>query len=103
MVDDSINLIVEEIQTTKILVATMIVLFSIIVLGIVCVIFQAHRFSKKEFSNMDFHSKARDLLDQGLTDDVFELSEERIHTHSKDKYAHWYLALAYIDKKNGGE
>ena len=97
--EDSINLILGEIQTIKILVVTMIVLFSIIVLGIIYIIIQTYRFSKKEFGKKDFHSKARDLLDQGFSDDVIELSEERIHTHPKDKYAHWYLALAYLDKK----
>ena len=97
--DDSINLILGEIQTIKVLLVTIIVLFSIIVLGIIYIIIQAYRFSKKEYSRKDYYSKARDLLDQGLPDDVIDLSEERIHTHPKDKYAHWYLALAYLDKK----
>jgi tetratricopeptide (TPR) repeat protein len=98
-VEDSINLILGEIQTIKILLITMIGLFSIIVLGIIYVILQTHRFSKKEFFKKDFYSKAKDLLDKGLTDEVIELSETRIQTHPKDKYAHWYLALAYLDKK----
>lgn len=45
-----------------------------------------------------FWHEADELLEQDRLDDLIAFTKEKIATHPKHTYAHWYLALAYYHK-----
>lgn len=90
--------ILKEIQLVKYLLIVLISLFGLIVMGVVYIIYKTATLAKSNKLYSDFSSEARELLDKGLCDDLIQKAKERIETHPKDKWAHWYLAEAYREK-----
>jgi tetratricopeptide (TPR) repeat protein len=99
--EPSIDIAIKEIHIIKWLLIGLVIIFSIILTEIVFVVFQTIRLAKKQGVILkNFSDQARDLLDKGRTDEVIKLSKERIASHPQDKYAYWYLAMAYQDQKD---
>ena len=101
--EHTIAQILTEINTVKWIMIAVLVLFILIILGIIFISVQMMRFAKREFGSKEFYHEARDLLDKGLPDEVIQKAQTRIKSYPKDKYAHWFLAQAYNDKKQYGK
>lgn len=57
----------------------------------------ADRIAEGEEKHIFWH-EADELLEQDKLDELIAFTRERIATHPKHTYAHWYLALAYYHK-----
>ena len=97
--EPSIEHIFKDLQIIKWMLISFISIFGALVLGIFYLIFKVRSLTKDNKFINSFYDEARDLLDKGLANEVIERSKGRIETHPKDKYAHWFLAMAYQDNK----
>lgn len=91
--------ILSEIQIIKWLLIALVTIFGLIALGIVYIIYKTRNFAEKASISHSFSDEVKDLLEKGMTDEVIKRTQLRIESYPKDKYAHWYLALAYQDNK----
>lgn len=55
------------------------------------------RIAEGEEKHIFWHD-ADELLEQDKLDELIEFAKDKISTHPKHTYAHWYLALAYYHK-----
>ena len=97
-IQPDLQLIAQHLGHIKWLFAS--ILFLVIITAGIAV-FLLYRFTKaanKTFTEETLSKNLRDLLDKNEIDEVIQLANERIKTHPKDAYAHWYLGQAYYRK-----
>jgi cytochrome c-type biogenesis protein CcmH/NrfG len=98
--EPSLTMAIKEIYIIKWLLIALVIIFFVILTGVLFIVFQSIRMAKKqEIIFRNYSDRARDLLDKGKIEEVIRLSTERIASHPQDKYAYWYLAMAYQNQK----